>query len=210
MAFMAAGALAQAAGAALPADVQAALDGKNWQAAVDLLKPLVASSPRWEYEEALGKAEINLGAYSDGLSSLEAGVASARRDQAASSAIARMLILEGNAQLKLHDNDAAIADYSQAAAVDPHSAASWDLCATNYNIGRTEAALAACDAAIAIDPSRADAYFVKGSLLVAGANIVDGKLVAPVGAREALNMYLQLAPGGPHAADVKAMLDYLK
>jgi hypothetical protein len=34
----------------------------------------------------------------------------------------------------------------------------------------------------------------------------DGKLQAPAGTADALNKYLELAPDGPHAADVKAML----
>ena len=34
----------------------------------------------------------------------------------------------------------------------------------------------------------------------------DGKLEAPAGTAEALNKYLELAPDGPHATDVKQML----
>jgi len=120
---------------------------------------------------------------------------------------AQRLIVEGNADLKAHNYDAAIAAYTRAMAADHTSIASFNLCAVHYNLGHTDGALAACDQAIADDPGRADAYFIKGSLLVASANMVNGKLVAP---REALNKYLELAPNGPHAADVKQMLDLLK
>ena len=123
---------------------------------------------------------------------------------------AKRLIGEGNADLKAHNYDAAIAAFSQAQAADPHSVSSFNLCVTYYNIGRADAALPACDQAIAANPAKADAWFVKGSLLVAEARIVNGKTIASPGAVEALNKYLELAPDGPHAADVKQMLDFLK
>jgi tetratricopeptide (TPR) repeat protein len=123
---------------------------------------------------------------------------------------ARRLIAEGNADLKAHDYDAAISAFTRAVAADPHSISSFNLCVTYYNIGRADAALPACDQAIAANPAKADAYFVKGSLLVADAKVVNGKLVAPPGAVEALNKYLELAPDGPHAKDTRDMLDYLK
>ena len=137
---------------------------------------------------------------------LPASGALAKHDPAA----AKLLVAEGNADLKAHDYDAAIAAYTKAVAADPNSISSFNLCATYYNIGRTDAALAACDQAIAVDPRKADAYFIKGSLLVGDATTVGGKTTAPPGATEALNKYLELAPDGPHAQDVKQMLDFLK
>jgi hypothetical protein len=49
----------------------------------------------------------------------------------------------------------------------PHSAlAYFNLCAAKYDMGQTGAdAVAACDKAIAADPKKADAYFIKGSIL---------------------------------------------
>jgi hypothetical protein len=37
----------------------------------------------------------------------------------------------------------------------------------------------------------------------------DGKLIAPPGTAEALNKYLELAPDGGHANDVKQMLAFI-
>jgi hypothetical protein len=37
----------------------------------------------------------------------------------------------------------------------------------------------------------------------------DGKYDAPPGASEALNKYLELQPDGPHANDVKQMLQFI-
>ena len=68
----------------------------------------------------------------------------------------------------------------------------------------------ACDKAIPADPNKADAYFIKGSLLIAGSKTdSSGKVIAPPGTEEALSKYLQLAPDGPHAKDVKEMLTYI-
>jgi tetratricopeptide (TPR) repeat protein len=119
-----------------------------------------------------------------------------------------MLTNQGNAYLKLKQNDKAIAAYNKAASMDPNpGTAYFNICATQYNSGNTEGALAACDKAIAADPTRADAYFIKGSLMVGESKLdKDGKLQATPGTSEALNKYLELAPDGPHANDVKAML----
>jgi hypothetical protein len=66
----------------------------------------------------------------------------------------------------------------------------------------------AADKAIAADPTRADAYFFKAEglapLITMGP---DGKtLVAPPGLAEACNKYLELAPAGVHAGDMKGIL----
>ena len=37
----------------------------------------------------------------------------------------------------------------------------------------------------------------------------EGKIQVPKGTDEALKKYLALAPDGPHATDVKAMLEYI-
>jgi hypothetical protein len=69
----------------------------------------------------------------------------------------------------------------------------------------------ACDKAIAADPKKADAYFIKGSIMLGEATIdKNNKATPPPGTVEALKQYLVLAPNGGHAEDVKAMLDFLK
>ena len=84
-------------------------------------------------------------------------------------------------------------------------------CAISYNAGKMSEALTACDEAIARDPGKADAYFIKASVLFGNAKIgSDGKYEVPPGTVEALNKYLELAPDGGHAPDVHAMLDSLK
>jgi len=87
----------------------------------------------------------------------------------------------------------------------------FNACATLYNAGNMEEAIVACDKAIALDPNKADAYFIKGSALFGNGKVgSDGKYQVPPGTVEALNKYLELAPDGPHAQDVHTMLDSLK
>ena len=89
-------------------------------------------------------------------------------------------------------------------------AAAYVACAKAYNAGDLDTALERCNAAIAVDPQLADAYFVKGSVLMSRATIAaNGHAVYVPGTREALQKYLDLAPNGPHAADAREMLRYI-
>ena len=91
------------------------------------------------------------------------------------------------------------------------AASYFNSCALLYNAGKMDDAIVACDQAIALDPGRADTYFIKGSALFGNGKIgSDGKYEVPPGTLEALDKYLELAPDGPHASDVHAMLDSLK
>jgi tetratricopeptide (TPR) repeat protein len=171
----------------------------------------------------LGDAQLNLGQYDQAVDTYQKGIQVAgnittvdSRNPATDPAKkkageAHMLINEGNAYLKLHKNKEAIDVYNKAASMDPNPArAYFNLCATQYNIGNVEGALHACDKALAADPNKADAYFIKGSLLIADTKKdMNGKITAPPGTVETLRKYLELAPNGAHANDVREMLDYL-
>ncbi len=77
-----------------------------------------------------------------------------------------------------------------------------------YNSGKLTEAGAAADKAIAADPKRAEAFYIKGQALIPQATVdpKTQKIVAPPGCVEAYQEYLELAPDGPHAADVKGIL----
>jgi tetratricopeptide (TPR) repeat protein len=196
----------------LVAKAQAALDAKQWPDAEAALKQLSASEPRWEYSQALGAPQFNQGHYADSLESYQRAIELAGKN-ASPAAMAQIYTAIGNANLKLKKNDAAIAAYNKAATLDPNPAVAYfNLCATMFNMGQPAAkTVAVCDKAITADPKKADAYFVKGSALY-GEGAVDksNKFVVPPGAVDALKQYLVLAPDGPHAQDVKVMLDALK
>jgi tetratricopeptide (TPR) repeat protein len=203
---------------ALIAQLNPALQAKDWATAEPILQKLITMNPaRWDYQQALGNAQLSLNKYDDAVATYEKAIPMAenaskndpKADPAkAKVAVAQMLTNEGNAYLKLKKNDKAVESYTKAAAMDPNpGTAYFNLCATQYNSGNTQGALVACDKAIAADPNRADAYFIKGSLMLGDSKQdKDGKLQAPPGTSDALNKYLELQPDGPHAGDVKAML----
>jgi len=202
----------------LIAQLNPALQAKNWAAAEPLLTQLVSMNPtNWEYLQALGNAQLNLGKFEEAVATYEKAIPLAenapKTDPKADpsktkAAVAGMLSNEGTAYSRLKQPQKAVEAYTKSAAMDPNpGTAYFNLCATQYNSGNTEGALAACDKAIAADPNRADAYYIKGSLLVGDSKLdKEGKLMAPPGTSEALNKYLELAPDGPHATDVKQML----
>jgi tetratricopeptide (TPR) repeat protein len=100
--------------------------------------------------------------------------------------------------------------YEQAAKAQPASAAMYyfNEAATLYNSGKTDEAAVAADKAIAADPKRADAYYIKGQSLIQKASVdpKTQKITAPPGTVEAYQTYLELAPEGPRADEVKGIL----
>ncbi len=112
---------------------------------------------------------------------------------------AKLLASQGSAYLKLHKNKEAVVAYAKAASLDPNpGVAYFNLCTTQYDVGDRDGALDSCDKVIALDPNKADAYFIRGSILVADHRDKE--------AAEALKTYLELAPNAPHADEVKEML----
>ena len=76
------------------------------------------------------------------------------------------------------------------------------------NLGNGDAAAAAADEAIKVDPSQALPYYLKGQGLIQKATIdpATSKMILPPGCAEAYQKYLDLAPTGPYANDVKGIL----
>jgi tetratricopeptide (TPR) repeat protein len=78
-----------------------------------------------------------------------------------------------------------------------------------FQMGNGDAQVAAADAAIALDPSSAVLYYLKGQGLI-GKSTIDPKtnrIVLPPDCMTAYQKYLELAPTGPYAAEVKGILD---
>lgn len=119
----------------------------------------------------------------------------------------------GSAAARLGKDDEAMKDYQQAADLNPAKAGNY-----YYNLGIVlhntakdvegkKAAVAAFDKAIQVDPNKAEAYYLKGTDLIAQATAdSSGKLSAPPGTEEAFQKYLELQPAGPHAEEAKQML----
>ncbi len=122
---------------------------------------------------------------------------------AAENQLGQVLAKSGNTK------DAADA-YDAAAKAQPSNAGMYlfNEAATLYNAGKTDDAAVAADKAIAADPKRADAYYIKGQALIGKASVDSKtqKITAPPGCVEAYQQYLELAPTGPRAEEVKAIL----
>jgi tetratricopeptide (TPR) repeat protein len=106
--------------------------------------------------------------------------------------------------------------YEAAAKADPTKAGMYyfNEAATMYNIsvktGNVDGLSDVADKAIAADPTKAMAYYIKSQALAPLITTTpDGKFVAPPGFVEACNKYLELAPTGPYAADLKSLLSSL-
>ena len=194
-----------------------AIQAKDWSAAISAAQQLVQARPSAENLRLLANAQLNSGANQDALGTFDRSLAAGNAEkpsegqpqEAWKEQMAKVYMGKGNALLKLRQNEKAIEAYNEAAklAANP-SLAYFNICATLYNTGNVPDATVACRKSTQTDPNRADGWFVLGSLLYANATTdAKGNIVIPAEARQALEKYLALAPNGPHAADVKAMLD---
>ncbi|MGA2889169.1 MAG: carboxypeptidase-like regulatory domain-containing protein [Terracidiphilus sp.] len=102
------------------------------------------------------------------------------------------------------------AAYDAAAKMNPPSAAVYlkNEAVIFYQEHNPDAQAAAADEAIKADPTLALAYYLKGNGLVAKttADPKTNKLIAPPGCLEAYQKYLELAPTGTYAGEVKDIL----
>ncbi len=200
---------------ALVAKAQAALQARDGAAAEGLYRQLTGVAPaNWTYLQGLADAQSLQGKYADAAATYDQAIppALAAGDEKSRWAAGAMLTVQGNAYLKLKRTAEAMAAYVKAAPLMQNPAVAWfNLCAVAYNIGNIPTAKSACDKAIAADPNKADAYFVKGSLMVGDSKTgANGKILPPKGTVETLQKYLALAPNGPHVKDVNEMLGVLK
>ena len=116
----------------------------------------------------------------------------------------------GEVYANLNKLPESVAAYDAAAKFDPKGAAMYY---TNSAIildrtGHVDETVAAAEKAIAADPTRAISYYLKGKALVGKSSIdpKSQKLLAPPGCVEAYQKYLDLAPTGPMAGEVKSIL----
>lgn len=116
----------------------------------------------------------------------------------------------GEAAARNNKADEAAADYEAAAKANPPKAGFYYLNETIVfsQAGNADAQATAADKAIAADPNNALAYYLKGQALIGKATMdpKTNKIVLPPGCADAYEKYLELAPNGQFANDVKGIL----
>jgi len=201
---------------ALKAAYDQARNAKDWPSAVAAAQKLVDRSATAENLLMLADVQVSSNASADALATTDRALDAAEKEKPAEGQPdtawkdlkSKIYLDRGNAYLKLRRNADAIDAYNQSAAIAPNPSVSlFNICATYSNSGDTQNAEPACRKTVQTDPNRADAWFVLGTLLFGEAKMDEkGNFAITDECREALKKYLALAPDGPHAADVKAML----
>ncbi len=127
--------------------------------------------------------------------------------------VAAIYMNMGNALAKGGKTDDAVVAYNTAASTSPTTAgtAYFNEAAVLYNMQQLDQAGAAAEKAIAADPKRAMAYYIKAQALIPKATVdtKTQKIVAPPGCVEAYQQYLELDPTGAHATEVRDLLTNL-
>lgn len=204
---------------ALTALYNQAVQAKDWPRAVTTAEQLTAFKASSLNLKLLANAQLYSGAADAALATYDQAMAMAEKEKPGEGqpvtewkdGLSQIYIGKGNALLKLKRTAEAIEAYNRSAELATNSGlAYFNVCAVLYNIGKTQESAAACRKCVQADPSRANAWFVLGSDLFADLPVTaQGKVQASPDTREALEKYLALAPDGPHAADVKAMLEMI-
>ncbi|MGB9406038.1 MAG: hypothetical protein WCA89_00780 [Terracidiphilus sp.] len=203
----------------LTAEYNQAMQAKEWPRAVTIAQQLVAQKATSVNLKLLGNAQLYSGSADAALATYGQALATAQMEKPAKGqpmnewkdGLSQIYIGKGNALLRLKRNDEAIEAYNQSAVFATNQGlAYFNICAVLFNIGNTHDSAAACRKCVQADPTRANAWFVLGSDLFADLPVTaQGKVQASPETREAFEKYLALAPDGPHAADVKAMLEMI-
>ena len=187
-------------------------------AAIEKCIQAAAEDPaQWGPYQMLGGLYTTANKPKDALAAYENGVAAAQKmlEQQLEPArtrvgLGQMLNAEGNLLVQMKKYDEAIGLFARAAESAAYPAMPYfNLCATYYNLKRSQEALAACERAISSDPTMSDAYYIKASILFGQGQLEQGKYTVPPGTTEALNKYLQYAPLGEHAGAVHDMINQL-
>lgn len=203
---------------ALTAAYQQAMQARDWASAVADAQQLVALHASAANLLLLANAQLYSGAGEPALTTYDRAFDAAQQEKPApgqpdtawKDQLAKGYTDKGNALLKLHRNSDAVDAYNHAAELASNPGpALFDICALLYNTGDTKNGAGACRKAAAADPAFADTWFVLGSTLFTEAKIdrKQNKPIVSAECRQAFEKYLQLAPDGPHAGEVKDMLD---
>lgn len=188
---------------------------KNYAQAEALMQKGVQAMPNaYLLWVELGRAQLGLKKYNDAVTSLNKAITldkATKKPNLEVAGIAGNVLGEAYGDMgKYQESDAA---YDAAAQADPKNAAMYytnEAIVMNRN-AQTDMTVKAADKAIKADPNSALPYYLKGQALVqkATVNPKTQKIEAPPGCIAAYKKYLELAPNGPEAPDVKQVLQSL-
>lgn len=187
------------------------------EAAIEKCTQAITEDPtQWEFYQVLAGAYNNAEKPKDARETYAKGIEMAKKgleksdSGRAKTGLGQMLNSEGNLLVQMKRYDEAAESFKQAAEVAVYPAMPYfNLCATYYNLKRGEEAITACDQAITADPTTSDAYYIKASVLFGEGKVEQNRYIVPPGTEEALSKYLQYAPFGQHAQEVRSMQDKL-
>ena len=158
----------------------------------------------------LGIAQIGLKKWDDATASLKKSIDLSTTHKPNPELIAGAHAALGEAEGRNNKVAEAAADYDEAAKAFPAKAGFYysNETVVFQNAGNTDAQVAAADKAIGADPKNPLPYYLKGQALISKATVDSktGAYVLPPGCEEAYQKYLDLAPTGPYANDIKAIL----
>lgn len=162
----------------------------------------------------LGKAQVGDKKYPEGIENLNKAIqmGESQNDPKIKPQLASYYDGLAEAYAKTGKTPEAIEAYNKEAAQDPTNAAQayYNEGAVLTNTGKVDDANTAFTKAIQADPNKADAYYQRAINSLQKATVdKQGKMVAPPGAVDDFNKYLELQPDGPYAEGAKQMLETL-
>jgi len=194
------------------AEARTANHDKKYDAAEALMLKDTGLKPDGEllwYE--LGLAQLGLKKYDDAATSLKKTIELASAAKKPSpELIAGAHSALGETYGRNNKPQDAVPEYDEAAKVNPAKAGTYftNEAVVFSNTGNADAQAAAADKAIAANPNDPLPYYLNGQGLIgkAAMDTKTNKIVLPPGCGEAYQKYLELAPTGQFANDVKAIL----
>jgi tetratricopeptide (TPR) repeat protein len=196
-------------------DARAANHDKKYDVGETLMLKDTALKPDGEllwYE--LGNSQLGLKKYDDSITSFKKAIdLSTASKKPSPELIGGAHAAIGEALARNSKAPEAAEEYDTAAKANPPKAAFYLANETIVysQINNADAQVAAAEKAIAADPTNPLPYYLKGQGLAPKITTdPKGNFVPPPGLVEAYQKYLELAPTGPYAGDVKVLLDTLK
>jgi tetratricopeptide (TPR) repeat protein len=194
-------------------DARTANHDKKYDVAETLMLKDTGLKPDGEllwYE--LGNAQLGLKKYDDAVTSYKKAIdlATDPKKKPNPELIGGAHAAVGEADARNNKPEDAAGEYDQAAKLNPTRTAFYysNEAVVFQNVGNADAQAAAADKAITADPKNPLPYYLKGQALISKATVdaKTGVYVLPPGCEDAYQKYLDLAPTGPYANDVKAIL----